>query len=147
MVAPGTSTPEFPWSERNANQRPSGDQRGVLAFLRLGINGCGGSFPSVDTIQMFVVRGTLGSLGSEGSLTLKATCLPSGEIWSSLSSRIERTSSGVMRCISRPVLRGLDATGFCASTVPTKRNVANSVEIRSVLVMIQMSPSLIQLLM
>src|SRR4030095_1948776 len=130
------SAAEFPWSERNANHRPSGDQRGVLAFLRFGINGCGGCVPSVGTIQMVSVRGALRILGSEGSLTLKATCLPSGEIWSSLTSRIERTSSGVMRCVWHTALVESDLIGPCAGTVLTNRNVASIVEIRSGLIMI-----------
>jgi hypothetical protein len=91
-------------SDKNANQRPSGDQRGVLAFLRLGIKGRGASLPSVGTSQIFSVRGARGNLGSAGSLSRNATNLPSGEIWSSLGSRMERTSSGVIVCVSRPLL-------------------------------------------
>src|SRR6266550_6488101 len=133
MVASGSLTPDSPRSDRNANQRPSGDQCGEAAFLRFGIKGCGGSLPSVGTIQMFEARGSRGRLGSEGSLTLKATCLPSGEIWSSLTSRMERTSSGAIGCVSRPVLIGLDVAGFCASTVPTHSKVQSAGEIRTVL--------------
>src|SRR5438552_15251090 len=132
MVASGSPMPDSPRSERNASQRPSGDQRGELAVFMFGIEGRGSSLPSERTIQMFDVRGARGSLGSAGSLTTKATCLPSGEIWSSLRSRIERNSSGVMRYVSRPELIGLDVTGFWASPMPDERNVANVIAARAV---------------
>src|SRR6185503_6787358 len=96
MVASGSLTPDSPRSERNASQRPSGDQRGDVAPFRFGIRERGSSLPSVGTIQMFDVRRARGRLGPEGSLTLKATCLPSGEICSSLISRMERIFSGVI---------------------------------------------------
>src|SRR5438552_11612468 len=126
MAASGSLLPDSPPSERNANQRPSSDQRGLVALFRFGIKGCGGSLPSVGTIQMFAVRGVRGSLGSPGSLTTKTTFFPSGESCSSLISRMDRTSLGVNGMRSDPAVIGVDVTGFCAGTV-THRNVVSAV--------------------